>query len=62
MINLIDDDACVWERKPRETLAACSQLSGYKHDGVWQAMDTLRGKNHLEELGASGKAPWKKVR
>ena len=27
--------------------------------GFWQPMDTLREKNHLEDLWASGRAPWK---
>ena len=27
--------------------------------GFWQPMDTLRDKNLLEDLWASGKAPWK---
>jgi glucose-1-phosphate cytidylyltransferase len=30
----------------------------YAHEGFWAAMDTLRDKNHLEGLWASGKAPW----
>ena len=43
-----------WKR-----LAAQGQLSAYLHTGFWQPMDTLRDKNHLEELWASGEAPWK---
>ena len=27
--------------------------------GFWQPMDTLRDKQHLEDLWSSGKAPWK---
>jgi glucose-1-phosphate cytidylyltransferase len=59
VIDLIDNDDCIWERTPLETLAARKQLSVYKHGGFWQPMDTLRDKNYLEELWASGKAPWK---
>jgi glucose-1-phosphate cytidylyltransferase len=59
VIDLIDGDACVWERKPLETLAGRSQLSVYKHSGFWQAMDTLRDKNLLESLWTGGRAPWK---
>jgi glucose-1-phosphate cytidylyltransferase len=40
-------------------LASEGQLSAFLHKGFWQAMDTLREKNHLEELWASNKAPWK---
>lgn len=59
VISLIDDDATIWERKPLEALAASKQLSVYKHQGFWLPMDTLRDKNHLEDLWKSGKAPWK---
>ena len=59
VIDLIADDTTVWERTPLESLASTKQLSAYKHGGFWQPMDTLRDKTHLEELWASGKAPWK---
>jgi glucose-1-phosphate cytidylyltransferase len=59
VINLIADDSTIWERKPLEALATAGQLSIYKHNGFWQPMDTLRDKQHLEELWSSGKAPWK---
>ena len=35
------------------------QIAAFEHTGFWQPMDTLRDKNHLEELWASGNAPWK---
>ena len=59
VIDLIAGDATAWERDPMEQLAASGQLSAYLHRGFWQPMDTLRDKLHLEELWASGKAPWK---
>ena len=59
VVDLVENDATVWERNPLETLAKNQQLSIYKHQGFWQPMDTLRDKQHLEELWASGKAPWK---
>jgi glucose-1-phosphate cytidylyltransferase len=59
VIDLIEDDRTIWERKPLESLAAAQQLSVYKHTGFWQPMDTLREKTLLEDLWASGKAPWK---
>ena len=59
VIDYIEGDHTIWEREPMERLAQEGQLSAYKHDGFWQPMDTLRDKNHLEELWASGKAPWK---
>ena len=59
VFNYIDDDQTVWERRPLERLAADGMLSAFMHDGFWQPMDTLRDKTMLEELWASGRAPWK---
>lgn len=59
VIDMIAGDATVWEREPMERLAHDGQLSAYLHSGFWHAMDTLRDRNHLEELWQSGKAPWK---
>lgn len=59
VIHLIKDDTTVWERGPLETLASEGQLAAFQHAGFWQPMDTLRDKVHLEELWASGSAPWK---
>lgn len=58
VIDLIEGDSTSWESGPLENLAAQGQLVGYQHQGFWQAMDTLRDKNHLEELWVKG-APWK---
>lgn len=59
VIDYIEDDSTVWERAPMEGLARDSQLEAYFHRGFWQPMDTLRDKAHLEDLWASGRAPWK---
>lgn len=59
VLSRIDGDDTIWERGPLETLAADGQLAAYQHTGFWQPMDTLRDKIHLEELWASGQAPWK---
>ena len=59
VIDFIDSDCTLWEREPMERLAREGQMVAYQHDGFWQPMDTLRDKAHLEELWASGKAPWK---
>jgi glucose-1-phosphate cytidylyltransferase len=58
-LDYIDDDATVFEQEPLRRLAREGKLSAYRHEGFWQAMDTLRDKNVLEELWASGEAPWK---
>ena len=59
VIDYIEDDETMWERDPLERLAAEGQLMAYKHAGFWLPMDTLRDKQHLENLWQSGKAPWK---
>lgn len=60
VIDRIDGDATIWEREPLEGLAADGELMAYRHDGFWAAMDTLRDKNILESLWASGEAPWRR--
>lgn len=60
VVDRIADDSTVWEQQPLEGLAADGQLMAYRHDGFWAAMDTLRDKNQLEALWASGQAPWRR--
>lgn len=59
VIDLIAGDETVWEQEPLNRLATAGELMAYQHSGFWQPMDTLRDKHLLEELWASGKAPWK---
>ena len=59
VIDLIDSDQCVWEQEPLQTLAQKGELFSFEHSGFWQPMDSLRDKNYLEDLWASGDAPWK---
>ena len=58
-LELIADDTTSWEGEPLSRLAAQGELMAFEHKGFWQPMDTLRDKNHLEELWITGKAPWK---
>lgn len=59
VLDYLTDDSTVWEQEPLNNLASDGQLMAYEHHGFWQPMDTLRDKNHLEELWESGSAPWK---
>ena len=59
VLNRITDDQSVWEQDPLVGLAKDGELMVYEHNGFWQPLDTLRDKSHLEEIWASGKAPWK---
>ena len=58
-IDYIQGDEAVWEREPVEALSRDGQLMGYRHQGFWSCMDTLKEKNILEELWNSEKAPWR---
>ena len=59
VIDLIKNDSTVWERYPMQTLAQQGEMSAFEHNDFWQTMDTLRDKNHLEELWETGESPWK---
>ena len=59
IFDYIEGDSSIWEREPLEKMAKKGQLLAFKHTGFWQALDTLRDKNHLEDLWNSGNAPWK---
>jgi glucose-1-phosphate cytidylyltransferase len=59
VLDLIAGDETYWEKTPMETLAQRGELQAYRHNGFWQPMDTMRDKTLLENLWASGKAPWK---
>jgi len=58
-LDYIEGDQSIWERAPLERLAAEQQLFAYKHAGFWHPVDTLRDKTYLEEMWATGRAPWK---
>lgn len=59
VFSYLDGDDTVFEKKPLETLAREGQLKAYNHNGFWQCMDTKREMDKLEEMWASGNAPWK---
>ena len=58
-LDLIEGDDTRWEDEPLTRLAAEDQLRAYEHHGFWQPMDTVRERNLLEDLWASGGALWK---
>jgi glucose-1-phosphate cytidylyltransferase len=59
LFDYLKDDTTILERDPLESLATEGQLNAFKHEGFWYPMDTLRDKNHLENVWATGQAPWK---
>jgi glucose-1-phosphate cytidylyltransferase len=58
-LELIEGDDSSWEDGPLMKLAEQGELMAFEHHGFWRPMDTLRDKNQLEELWASGEAPWR---
>ena len=58
IFDYIGGDDTVWEHEPLQRLAAEGRLNAYQHGGFWQPMDTIRERELLEDLWASGKAPW----
>jgi glucose-1-phosphate cytidylyltransferase len=58
-IDSVTDDSQMFEREPIETLVVKGELQAFFHRGFWQPMDTLRDRQHLEELWQKGSAPWK---
>ena len=56
VLDYLTSDGTILERDPLEHLAADGQLMAYRHSGFWQPMDTLREKQLLESLWASGEA------
>jgi len=58
VFDYIDGDATSLEQEPMRRLSDERRLVASFHRGFWQPMDTLREKNLLEQLWATGKAPW----
>jgi glucose-1-phosphate cytidylyltransferase len=59
VLGYIDGDETSLEQGPLDRLAAEGELMAYRHPGFWQPMDTLREKELLESMWASGRALWK---
>jgi len=59
VLDYISGDDCIFEREALERLAADGQLMAYRHDGFFYAMDTFREYQVLNQLWASGQAPWR---
>jgi len=54
----IEEDS-VLERAPLEALAAAGELGAFRHEGFWDCMDTYKDAVVLNDLWASGEAPWR---
>lgn len=58
-LNFIDGDQTPWESVPLRRLAAKGELRAWRHDGFWQAMDTLRERELLDDLWRNERPPWR---
>lgn len=56
--RLPDHADLMLEREPLQQLARDGELMAYQHDGFWFCMDTPRDYQRLQEMWASGGAPW----
>lgn len=56
---LTEDESCIFEQLPLQSLALDGEISALKHNGFWQPMDTLRDNQKLNKLWRENKAPWK---
>lgn len=59
VFNYLEADGDYLENSPMEKLALESKLAAYRHTGFWKCMDSPKDKKELEEMWASGNAPWK---
>ncbi len=58
VLDYIAGDATSFEGDVLENLSREGQLVGFRHEGFWQPMDTLRDVRYLRALWAAGTAPW----
>ncbi len=57
-LDYLEPDS-VLERAPMERLAAAGELRAYRHRGFWECMDTYKDAVQLNDMWASGQAPWR---
>jgi glucose-1-phosphate cytidylyltransferase len=55
---LTADERLILEQEPMRNAAKEGAMASYEHSGFWQCMDTAREHKMLNELWATGKAPW----
>jgi glucose-1-phosphate cytidylyltransferase len=51
-------DATIWEQEPLQKIAKDGQLVGFRHEGFWRPMDTLKDKQDLNEMWNTHSAKW----
>jgi len=59
VLNYIEGDSTIWERKVMDALFNEGELMAYNHDDFWQCMDNVREFRYLKDLWENKVAPWK---
>lgn len=59
VLDMIDDDATLWEHEPLNRLTGAGELRAFQHNGFWHCIDTLRDQRELENLWATANPPWR---
>ena len=57
---LSSDPDLIFEHEPLRNLALDGELMMFEHEGFWQPMDTYREWSQLNDMWATGTAPWKR--
>jgi glucose-1-phosphate cytidylyltransferase len=57
VVQYLERDS-VLEEEPLRRLAAAGELHAFRHEGFWDCMDTYKDAVVLNDLWASGAAPW----
>jgi len=58
IFDYLGSGAEMFEEGPFKKLVEAGQMDAYHHEGLWLPMDSIKDKKVLEEIWASGKAPW----
>ncbi len=57
-LDYLEEDS-ILEREPLERLAADGELCAFRHEGFWDCVDTYKDALLLNDLWATGDAPWR---
>ena len=58
VLDYLSSDEEPLEQAPLANLARDGELFAYRHKGFWHPMDTVRDRDHLNELARGGMPPW----
>ncbi len=59
VFDYIPDTDCAFEQEPLHRLALDGEISIFKHDGFWMAIDTYKDIEKVNGLWNTGESPWK---